>query len=74
LHDWPTLLSKFQRIFSDVGVEAMDTSNNSGGDVYSSLLKKLSGFFGLKSWAKISINFTLAASHLAYLINSEFKV
>ncbi|KIJ94245.1 hypothetical protein K443DRAFT_12283 [Laccaria amethystina LaAM-08-1] len=26
----------------------------------------------MKTWVKISINFTLAAMHLAYLINSNF--
>jgi len=60
-------------MFSNIGIETMYTSSDSGADVHLGLLKKLTALFSLKSWTKVSINFTLAAMHLAYLMNTDFN-
>jgi hypothetical protein len=76
LHDWPILLSNFKEIFSDISpvdiTNASTDSSDTKTGIVTGFLKKLFTLFTMKTWVKISINFTLAAMHLAYLINSNF--
>lgn len=53
--------------------EVIDTNNDAGAGVFTQLLRKLSNLLDIKAWVKISINFTIAAMHLAFLVNNDFQ-